>query len=196
MKKGTEASVGFYLRRFRKSKNITQARLAEILGVSLKTISAWELGTRKLPSDAMIKLLRYYDISLRDFYRTGDSHQADCCIYVCKKCGNIIFTSADAKVSCCGMTLHAGEANTISECPEILPSVSDGRLTVRAEHEMTPDHCIMFIVYISACASELVKLYPGDRPEASFTWRGSGKILIGCSLHGLHTLQIAQTCPP
>lgn len=196
MKKGREASVGFYLRKFRKSKKITQSGLAEILGVSLKTISAWELGTRKLPSDAMIKLLKHYDISLRDFYRADDPQNESCCVYVCKKCGNIVFTSADANVSCCGLMLHAGEADTISDGPEISPSVSGGRLTVSAKHEMTADHHIMFIAYISSSTAELIRLYPGDRPEVSFTWRGSGKIIVSCSLHGLHTLRIEEACPP
>lgn len=39
-----QIEIGSFIARKRKEKNLTQASLAEILGVSNKTISKWETG--------------------------------------------------------------------------------------------------------------------------------------------------------
>ena len=52
------------LRRFRKSFNLTQKQVADILNVAQKTYSDYELGKTRIPLDSMILLAKLYDVSM------------------------------------------------------------------------------------------------------------------------------------
>lgn len=54
------------LRYLRKMKGKLQQEIAIPLGVDQKTISSWERGTRTPTIEAIIKLARYYGVSLDD----------------------------------------------------------------------------------------------------------------------------------
>lgn len=50
----------------RKNKNLSQEQLAEILNVSRQTISNWENGRFYPDIDALVKISKYFNISLDD----------------------------------------------------------------------------------------------------------------------------------
>lgn len=52
------------IREFRKARNITQAQLAERLGVSQSTVCGWENETVKIPIDKLIALADLFDCAL------------------------------------------------------------------------------------------------------------------------------------
>lgn len=57
------------LRRLRQGKNLTQERLAEILGVSVQSVSRWECGNT-LPDVMMLpEIARIYGVTVDDLYR-------------------------------------------------------------------------------------------------------------------------------
>lgn len=60
------------LRRLRKEHQLTQENVASVLGVSQRTYSDYETGTRRLSIEKIIILARYYDVSLN--YLTGVSN--------------------------------------------------------------------------------------------------------------------------
>ena len=49
------------LKLFRKSKNLSQAKLAEIIGVNQRTISVWEKGVCEPDFKAIEKLCELFD---------------------------------------------------------------------------------------------------------------------------------------
>ena len=51
-----QSAIGNFITQKRKEKNLTQAQLAQILGISNKTISKWETG-RCMPDYSIIKKL-------------------------------------------------------------------------------------------------------------------------------------------
>ena len=51
-----QIKIGKFIANCRKDKNLTQSDLAELLGVSNRTISKWETG-RGMPDLSMFKLL-------------------------------------------------------------------------------------------------------------------------------------------
>lgn len=57
-------TVGELLKQQRLQKNLTQAKLAELLGVSIKTISNWENGRNYPDIASLITLSNLYSISL------------------------------------------------------------------------------------------------------------------------------------
>lgn len=61
---GESMTVGELLKQQRLQKNLTQAKLAELLGVSIKTISNWENGRNYPDIASLITLSNLYSISL------------------------------------------------------------------------------------------------------------------------------------
>ncbi len=52
------------LKEFRKDKNIGQVELAKAIGVSKGIISLWENGLREPNMYSLIKLAKYFDVSI------------------------------------------------------------------------------------------------------------------------------------
>ena len=59
-----QQKVGRLLRELRMEKQITQESLAEMLGVSNRSISRWENGATMPDFDLLIELAKYYDVEV------------------------------------------------------------------------------------------------------------------------------------
>lgn len=59
-----QQKVGQFLKKLRKEKSITQEQLAEILGVSNRSISRWENGTTMPDFDLLIQMAKFYDVEI------------------------------------------------------------------------------------------------------------------------------------
>lgn len=58
--------IGAFLKELRKEKQITQEQLAEMLGVSARTISRWETGYNMPDLSILIRLAEYYEIDIKE----------------------------------------------------------------------------------------------------------------------------------
>ena len=56
--------IGQFLRECRKEKGITQEQLAEMLGVTNRSVSRWENGSNLPDLDILIEMADYYDVEL------------------------------------------------------------------------------------------------------------------------------------
>lgn len=59
-----QQKVGQFLKTLRSQKSITQAELAEVLGVSNRSISRWENGITMPDFDLVIELAKYYEVEV------------------------------------------------------------------------------------------------------------------------------------
>lgn len=71
-----QQKIGVLLRDLRKEKNLTQAELAEKLGVSNRSISRWENGITMPDFDLLIELADFYGVDVRDIL-DGERSEAD-----------------------------------------------------------------------------------------------------------------------
>lgn len=74
-----QQKVGIFLKKLRNEKSVTQTELAEILGVSNRSISRWENGTTMPDFDLLIELAKYYEVEvgeILDGERRADSMDA------------------------------------------------------------------------------------------------------------------------
>ena len=62
-------SIGQIIKGLRKRNGLTQSKLAEIIHVSDKTISKWELGLSVPESDILVKLSVYFNVSVEDLIK-------------------------------------------------------------------------------------------------------------------------------
>ncbi len=61
-----QQKIGGFLKELRKEKNITQEKLAEIMGVSNRSVSRWETGSNLPDLDILIQLSDFYEVELRE----------------------------------------------------------------------------------------------------------------------------------
>lgn len=61
-----QQKIGQFLRECRKEKSITQEQLAEMLGVTNRSVSRWENGSNLPDLDILIEMADYYDVELRE----------------------------------------------------------------------------------------------------------------------------------
>ena len=109
--------TGPTIKSLREAKGITQSDLAEKIGVSSQAISKWETA-KGLPDITLIEpLSKALGVSVMELMAGGavinrniSSNILRSKFYVCPLCGNIIRTTGDTLISCCGITLPALEA--------------------------------------------------------------------------------------
>ncbi len=180
------------IRKLREVRGLTQAELAEKIGVSSKTVSKWETG-KGLPDISLLQpLAQTLGISVIELMngehvtnRNVSANMLRCRFYVCPVCGNVIYSTGNAVISCCGITLPALEAETADEEHELtIENVEDEQfITVR--HSMTKQHFISFAAFVTSDRIQLVKFYPEGNAETRIQLRGMGCLYYYCNRHGL-----------
>ena len=184
--------TGSAIRQLRESRQLTQAALAEKIGVSSKTISKWETG-KGLPDISLLQpLAQALGISVIELMngeqiinKNISANMLRCKFYVCPVCGNVIHSAGNAVVSCCGITLPPLEAEeTDEEHMLVIEDVEDEHF-VTVRHPMTKQHFISFIAFVTSDRLQLVKLYPEGNPETRLQLRGMGYLYYYCNRHGL-----------
>lgn len=184
--------TGATIKRLREAKGITQIELANQIGVGSKAVSKWETA-KGLPDISLIEpLAKALGVSVTELM-SGDTviNKNISCnilrskIYVCPVCGNIIHSSGDAVISCCGIVLPPLEAEETDDDHRIIIEKVEDEHFITVRHDMTKTHYISFIAYVTSDRFHLVKLYPEGNPETRFRLCGQGYLYIYCNKHGL-----------
>ena len=185
--------TGSMIKNLREQKKLTQAELAEKIFVTDKAVSKWETG-RGYPDISLVEsLAKALDISViellsgKNVINTNrQSNMNRVQFYVCPVCGNIIQSTGEALISCCGITLPPLEAEESDKNHSVRIERIEDEFFVSVEHEMTKNHYISFIAAIRSDGVEIQKLYPEQNAEARFKISGTKQILFYCNQHGLY----------
>ena len=184
--------TGLTIKNLREKKGLIQTELADMLGVSSKAISKWETA-RGLPDISLIEpLANALSVSVMELM-TGNtvinknisSNILRSKFYVCPVCNNIIRTVGDAAISCCGITLPPLDAEDTDENHQITIEKVEDEHFVTVNHDMTKEHYISFVAYLTSDRVHLVKFNPEGNAETRLNFRGSGVLYIYCNKHGL-----------
>ena len=189
--------TGATIKELREKRNLTQAELAEQIGVSSKTVSKWETG-KGLPDITMLQpLAQALGISIIELMngehisnQNVSGNMLRYKFYVCPVCGNVIHTLGSALVSCCGITLPALEAEEGDEDHVLHVERVEDEHFVTVQHPMTKEHFISFIASVTSDRLQMVKLYPEGNPETRLQLRGRGYLYYYCNRHGLFKKKI------
>ena len=184
--------TGAAIKRLRENKNITQADLADLIGVSSKAVSKWETA-KGLPDITLIEhLAKALGVSVTELI-TGDTiinkntsaSLLRSKFYICPICGNVIHTTGEVLISCCGVTLPPLEAEETDDDHALNIEIVEDEYFITVNHPMTKTHYISFIAFVSSDKIEMTKLYPEENAETRLHLRGHGFIYIYCNKHGL-----------
>lgn len=185
------------IKRLREKRNLTQADLADRIGVSSKTISKWETA-KGLPDVSLLQpLAQALGISVIELMngeqiinRNVSANMLRSKFYVCPVCGNVVHGTGSSVISCCGIALPPLEAEEADEAHAItIDRVEDERF-VTVHHSMTKQHYISFLAYVTSDRLQMVKLYPEGNAETRFQPRGVGMLYWYCNHHGLFKQKI------
>ena len=66
-----QQKIGHFLKELRNEKSITQEQLAEVLGVSNRSISRWENGVTMPDFDILIEIAKYFDVEIGEILDGG-----------------------------------------------------------------------------------------------------------------------------
>ncbi|MDD3306983.1 MAG: helix-turn-helix domain-containing protein [Acetobacterium sp.] len=175
--------VGILLKALRKEKEMTQKQVADQMHISDKTISKWERGLgcpdvsllRELSElfEVNIEKILLGDLELNDM-ETGNLKRIK--FYVCPNCGNVISTTGDAELSCCGRKLASLVAKPADGEHTAIVEDDDGEYYITFDHEMSKAHFISFVAYVSADRSLFVRLYPEQTAAVRLPKMSGGKL--------------------
>ena len=152
--------IGSLIFQLRKEKNLTQKQLGEKLGLSDKTISKWERGLGCPDISLLRDISKIFNVNIEKIL-LGDLQEND---------------------------INGGNMKRIKfyVCPNCGNVIN---YYVEINHEMTKDHFISFVAYVTYDRVLLIKLYPEQSPTVRFPRLCGkferGKFYMYCNQHGL-----------
>ena len=189
--------TGNTIRTLREACGMTQTTLADLIGVSSKTISKWETG-KGLPDMSLLQpLAKALGVSVIELMngqpvsnRNLSANMLRTKFYVCPICGNVLHGTGDAVVSCCGVTLPALEAEEPDPAHQISIEQVEDEHFITIHHPMTKTHFISFLAYLTTDRMQLVKFYPEGDAQTRIQLRGRGYLFFYCNQHGMYRIKI------
>lgn len=192
--------TGALIRSLREEHGLTQLQLAEDLGVTDKAVSKWERGGG-CPDIELLGALSdrlgtpvetLLAGSLAADERTGGTMKR-IAVRVCPACGNIIATTGDADVSCCGRKLAPLEARPADEAHAAHVEPVEGDWYVTFDHPMEKGHSLGFVAVVGFDRMACEALYPEQGGEARLPHLAGAKLYTYCTSHGLMRHDLARS---
>ena len=188
---------GQFFRDLRKEKNLTQKQVADLLGISPKTVSKWETG-HGFPDVSTISMLAdILGVSEKTLLCGGIKQNIQevgnikrLKFYVCPYCGSFMQGVGENQVICCGKPIEALAVKVADEGHSPTVSEMDNDFYIEFDHEMTKDLFISFVAYVGFDRSLFVKLYPEQAAAVRIPRMFRGKLYFYCSEHGLFEYKI------
>lgn len=187
-----QIKTGKLIRVLRQHMHLTQLELAEKVGVSDKAVSKWERGCGSPDISYLPVLADVLKVDARSLLR-GDLEENDMTngdlkkmrFYVCPDCANIVFSTDSTNVNCCGKKLDSLEAAEASGNDRLDVTESDGEWYVTSAHEMTREHYVSFVAFLTGDTVVVKRLHPEWNMEVRLPFFAHGTILWYCTQHGL-----------
>lgn len=176
----------------RKSKGMTQKQIADKLNICAKTVSKWETGHGFPDVSTVAALADILGVSsdtilsgslIQNKEEIGNMKKIK--FYVCPHCGAIMQGTGEFNVTCCGKQLEALNAAQADKEHAVNVSETENDYYITFNHEMTKEHYISFISYVTFDRTLTLKLYPEQDSSARFPRMYGGKLYYYCNKHGL-----------
>ena len=184
--------TGAVIKELREKNKMTQLQLADILGVSDKTVSKWETAKGYPDITLLEPIADAFSISVTELISGNTVYNSNVSanmlksvFYVCPICGNVIHSMGEAVVNCHGVLMKSAAPEETDENHKIFIERSEDEYYVRIEHDMTKNHYISFIAAEGSDRLQMVKLYPEGNAETRFKINGVKRILFYCNRDGL-----------
>lgn len=184
--------VGKLILSLRKEKGMTQKEIADSMNISDKTISKWERGLGCPDVSLLSELSQILDVNIERILsgsiepnETNAGNIKRIKFYVCPNCGNIINSTGETEISCCGRKLDPLKAKRADSVHRAKIETIDNEHYVTFNHEMSKSHYICFVAYVTCDRLNFVRLYPEQDAHLRLPRMFGGNLYFYCSKHGL-----------
>lgn len=190
--------TGAAIKHLREAKNMTQAALAEKLLVSDKAVSKWETGKGYPDITLLQPLSAALGVSVAELLSgqcvvnaNRSANIARSKWYVCPVCGNVLWGTGAAAISCCGIALPPlePEAPDDAHTPSVAVVEDEYDVTL-PNHPMSKEHHLSFFAAVGDNGVQIVKLYPEGPAEAWFKISRVRRLYFYCNRHGLFACKL------
>ena len=136
------------LKQIRKEKGLSQEDLAELLDVSRQAVSKWERGCGAPDISLLPALAAALGVEPGVFLqgdldanRRSNGNMKKIRVYVCPACGNVVFSTDEADVICCGKKLAALRPQKADETQRLTMEIVENEWFVTSAHGMLLWYC-------------------------------------------------------
>lgn len=192
-------TVGPVIKELREGLGMTQADLAQRIGVSDKAVSKWETGKGYPDITLLDPLAAALGVSVAELLsgcavvNTNTSgNMLRSRFYACPICGNVITAVGEAHVSCHGISLPPLEADPADDRHSAQVEMVDGELFVHSDHPMSKEHHLTFMAAVSTERVQFVRLYPEGPAQARFMRSMVREVYLFCNRDGLFKVNVAK----
>ena len=187
-----QQKIGQLIRRLRQELNLTQKQIADKMGISDKAVSKWERGHGMPDISFLSELSELLNVDL-DALMSGEvevnqsqgGNMRKIQFYVCSECGNIITSTGEAAINCCGKKLSPLDMKKAEEQQKLKVEIIENEYYVSSNHEMKKEHYIDFVAVINGDSLILRKQYPEWDLSTRIPKLGHGQLVWHCNKHGL-----------
>lgn len=184
--------MGALIRKLRTEQNLTQLQLAQQLCVSDKTVSKWERGkgcpdVMLLPKLAAVLQVQIDALMQGEMERNAPDggNMRKLKFYMCPQCGNLLTSTGEANVICCGKALEKLPMAKAEEAEKLKVENVEDELYVTSDHEMTKAHHIAFVALIKGDTLLMKRTYPEWNLEMRLPAMRRAMLVYCCTKHGL-----------
>lgn len=190
--------IGLVIRQLRKEQGLTQRQLADKLHVSHKTVSKWECGQgcpdpalwEELSGHLGADLLKLLQGELNT-NRPDPGNMAKARFYVCPVCGNLLVSTGESGIFCCGRKLSPLSPGNGQESLELHMEEMDLDYYISWNHPMAKEHFIHFAACVQDDRVLLIRLYPEQEAAVRIpASRRDGFLYLYCTRHGLQRYKL------
>lgn len=187
-----QIKTGKLIRFLRQKQNLTQLALAEKINVSDKTISKWERGCGA-PDISLLPLLsEALSVDMESLLKgtleendMSNGNMKKLKFYICPECGNLVFTTDDTDVCCCGQKIMPLSAQKVEPEHKLNITRDDSEWYITTDHEMRREHYISFLAFLTGDTLIVKKQYPEWGLETRLPFFAHGTLIWYCTQHGL-----------
>ena len=184
--------IGNLIAHLRHEKGYTQKQLADKLRLSDKAVSKWERGLGCPDISILTDLSDILGVDLQDMLNGSlppndlvGGNMKKSKFYVCPQCGNISVCTGQAQLSCCGRILTEAQPQKADAMHDLTAEIVEDDWFISSEHEMTKDHFISFVAFVTGDRVQLIKQYPEWNLQVRIPKRTHGTLVWHCTKDGL-----------
>lgn len=184
--------TGEIIRRLRTEAGLTQQQLADRLHVGAKAVSKWETGAGCPDTDLLPPLAAAFCVPVESLLNGNlettapvQAQMRKMKFYVCPHCGNLVLSTKETGVTCCGRSLAPLVPQSPPPGEELQAEWVENEYFVTGSHPMEKDHALTFVALLSGDTLLLRKLWPEWEVQVRFPRLPGGILLWHCSRHGL-----------
>jgi len=186
------SKIGNLIFSLRKEKNMKQKDVANLMNISDKTVSKWERGVGCPDISLLPELSQIFGVDIEKIL-LGDLKPNDSVggnmkkikFYVCPGCGNLITSTGETSISCCGRKLDKLEATKSDSMHYLKLEDVEDEIFISTDHGMEKEHFISFVAFATGDKLLIAKQYPEWGLQFRFRKFGHGKLYFYCTKHGL-----------